>query len=31
MNVVIRNTRLIDGTGSDPMPRVSVEGDERGD
>ena len=25
MNLVIRNTRLIDGTGSDPVPRVSVE------
>ena len=25
MNVVIRNTRLIDGTGADPMPRVSAE------
>ena len=25
MNVLIRNTRLIDGTGVDPMPRVSLE------
>jgi imidazolonepropionase-like amidohydrolase len=25
MDLVIRNTRLIDGTGSDPMNRVSVE------
>ena len=25
MNVLIRNTRLIDGTGADPMPRVSLE------
>ena len=25
MNLVIRNTRLIDGTGADPVPRVSVE------
>ena len=25
MNLVIRNVRLIDGTGADPIPRVSVE------
>ena len=25
MDLVIRNTRLIDGTGADPTPRVSVE------
>ena len=25
MNLVIRNARLIDGTGADPMPRVSLE------
>ena len=25
MNLVIRNVRLIDGTGADPVPRVSVE------
>ena len=25
MDLVIRNTRLIDGTGADPMNRVSVE------
>ena len=25
MNVVIRNVRLIDGTGADPIPRVSVD------
>ena len=24
MNLVIRNTRLIDGTGTDPVPRISV-------
>ena len=25
MNLVIRNVRLIDGTGADPLPRVSLE------
>ena len=25
MNLVIRNVRLIDGTGADPVPRVSLE------
>ena len=25
MNVVIRNVRLIDGTGADPVPRASLE------
>ena len=25
MDLVIRNVRLIDGTGADPVPRVSLE------